>query len=299
MQVTEIKTDDTLRELRLHGRPGFSFEYYYDDFQAFDKQYVEWHWHNEFEFITVDAGPVDCFIGNERRRLNAGEGMFINSGAIHRFESPQRGMVPNILFAPDFFAAKDSTVYQKFIVPVLMSNCSFLAFEGKSSEEARLLEQLAQIYRTACSSSNMKELQIQALVSELWALLYNFAHKRFSSAKTNRNMLLQSRLQLMIQFICKNYRERIRLEDIANAANISKSEALRCFHIGVQTTPVNYLIAYRLNRARELLLETGDTIANISAEVGFENNSYFTRTFAKTFGVSPKVFRNMYQSGRL
>ena len=41
MQITEIKTDDTLRELRPHGRPDFPFEYYYDDIKGFDKQYVE------------------------------------------------------------------------------------------------------------------------------------------------------------------------------------------------------------------------------------------------------------------
>ncbi|MGI5896919.1 MAG: AraC family transcriptional regulator [Oscillospiraceae bacterium] len=292
MQITEIKTDDTLRELRRHGRPDFPFEYYYDDIKGFDKQYVEWHWHNEFEFITVDTGPVDCSIGNERIRLAAGEGMFINSGVFHKFESPLRGTAPNILFAPDFFASKDSAVYRNYIAPVLLSGCCFIAFQQRSVWETQILEQLNRIYQTAQSSDRLKELRIQALVCELWRLFYETAHDHFSTVKTSQNTLLQSRLQLMIQFIGNNYKEKIKLDDIAHAANISKSEALRCFHTGVQTTPVCYLIAHRLNRARELLLTTDDTIANISAEVGFDSGSYFTHTFTKTFGITPKAFRN-------
>ena len=43
MQITEIRTDETLRELRAHGTPEFPFEYYYDDFNKFSGQSIEWH----------------------------------------------------------------------------------------------------------------------------------------------------------------------------------------------------------------------------------------------------------------
>ena len=46
MQITEIRTDETMRELREHGTAAFPFEYYYDDVHAYDKHYIEWHWHD-------------------------------------------------------------------------------------------------------------------------------------------------------------------------------------------------------------------------------------------------------------
>lgn len=88
MQITEIITDETLREIREHGTPEFPFEYYLDDIDEIGQGYVEWHWHNEIEWAWVESGKVICRIGNEKIILEAGEGIFINSRVIHRFETP-------------------------------------------------------------------------------------------------------------------------------------------------------------------------------------------------------------------
>ena len=51
--ITEIITDETLREIREHGTPEFPFEYYLDDIDEIGQGYVEWHWHNEIEWSTL------------------------------------------------------------------------------------------------------------------------------------------------------------------------------------------------------------------------------------------------------
>ena len=102
----------------------------------------------------------------------------------------------------------------------------------------------------------------------------------------------------MMQFIVKNYREKISLDEIAAAANISKSEALRCFHLGIRSTPVRYLVDFRLNRAKELLEATNDTVTEIAAEVGIDNISYFVRIFTRKFGMTPRAYR-IRQKNRL
>lgn len=89
----------------------------------------------------------------------------------------------------------------------------------------------------------------------------------------------------------KSMKEKITLTDIANAANISKSEALRSFHLALSTTPINYLIDYRLERAQKLLLTTDDTVTQIALTVGMDNISYFVRAFRKKYGTTPKKFR--------
>ena len=95
----------------------------------------------------------------------------------------------------------------------------------------------------------------------------------------------------MMQYIFEHYKEKITLTDIASAASISKSEALRCFHIALSTTPINYLVDYRLACARELLLTTDDTVTQAALSVGIENISYFVRTFKKKYGVTPKTYQ--------
>ncbi len=131
MQITEIITDETLREIREHGTPEFPFEYYLDDIDEIGQGYVEWHWHNEIEWAWAESGKVICRIGNEKIILEAGEGIFINSRVIHRFETPGGALMPNILHAPELLAARESAIYQKYVSPVITYGKEYVILEKK------------------------------------------------------------------------------------------------------------------------------------------------------------------------
>lgn len=291
MQICEIITDETLRETKEHGTIEFPFEYYLDDIKTFGNQCIEWHWHNEFEFVWIESGMVDCLIGNERIPMQEGDGMFINSGVIHRFEATGQGLIPNILFAPEFIAAKHTAIYHRYVTPVLASDCSYILFQQTTKWHRSIFYMLESIYTTAQSHHSMRELQIQTSVCTLWGELFSNIMGSLSARKDSGNARFQSRLPFMMEFIQKHYKERITLKDIADAAAVSKSEALRCFHAGVQTTPIDYLIKYRLNRAKDLLLSTQNSISEIALTVGFDHVGHFGKTFKKAFGVTPKAFR--------
>lgn len=83
----------------------------------------------------------------------------------------------------------------------------------------------------------------------------------------------------------------ITLEDIALSANISKSEALRCFKNYLNRSPIDYLINYRIHKACHLLLDTNLNISDICLECGFSSASYFNRVFKKNFKLSPREYR--------
>ena len=133
MQITEIITDETLREIREHGTPEFPFEYYLDDIDEIGQGYVEWHWHNEIEWAWVESGKVICRIGNEKIILEAGEGIFINSRVIHRFETPGGALMPNILHAPELLAARESAIYQKYVSPVITYGKEYVILEKEKN----------------------------------------------------------------------------------------------------------------------------------------------------------------------
>lgn len=291
MQVTKIVTDETLRELRVHGRPDFPFEYYVDDVHQFDGKVIEWHWHNEFEWTVVQHGAADCLVGTQRIRLHKGDGLFLNSKAIHRYESEGGASMPNILFAPEFLAAQGTALYQGYLQPALRSHCLYVVLRRGNGWEDGILKQLYRLFAASQVSTPTRELDLHILACTLWRDFWEHTEPLFIRSQQGRDLLLQARLRAMLQFIYGHYREKIALQDIAAAANISKSEALRCFHAGVQCTPVQYLVSYRLHAARGLLLSTGNTVSQIAAEAGFENTSYFVRAFAKAFGATPRAFR--------
>lgn len=100
----------------------------------------------------------------------------------------------------------------------------------------------------------MRELEILILTASLWKELLLNLKKELTHRETRCSKQLRTRLQIMLNYIQDNYKQHLTLEKIAASANISKSEALRCFHLGVQTSPVKYLNEYRLIRAKEQII---------------------------------------------
>ena len=97
-QFTKIETDDSLMETVSHGDKAYPFSYYYENLALYDFHCVDWHWHNEFEFVFVESGEVSCDIGSTHFMLHPGQAIMINSKVLHRFQSESDAITPNFLF---------------------------------------------------------------------------------------------------------------------------------------------------------------------------------------------------------
>lgn len=89
------------------------------------------------------------------------------------------------------------------------------------------------------------------------------------------------------------------LEDIASVANMSKSAFSRFFKLHSGRCLSDYVIDVRMGNAARLLLDTDDTVANISFKVGFNNLSNFNRTFRRLKGCTPTEFRQIYRKKKI
>jgi AraC-like DNA-binding protein len=98
---------------------------------------------------------------------------------------------------------------------------------------------------------------------------------------------------MMKQFIHSNYPESISLLDIAKVGEVSISTALNLFRNVLNTSPVNYLICYRLRKAALLLTNTEKKVSAISIETGFSNTDYFCKTFKRMYSLTPTEYRNV------
>lgn len=292
MNCCEIITDDTLRELRAHGTEQFPFQHYLDDAREYPDGVANWHWHREMEFVYVANGAFRCLLGSENPMLERGDGVFINSGVVHGFEASGIGTLPNVLFAPEFVSPERSLVYDRFIAPFLSSGLSHMVLRASVPWQREMLKQLARVYQLSLQTgSPTRELDIHAATCALWSMLYSHMDSMVTMEKAGSSMLTQARLRTMIAYIETHYRQRLTLSDIAQAASVSKSEALRCFQAAVHISPIAYLNRHRLHCARSLLLSTESTVTEIAAAVGFESVGYFDRVFKKTFQQSPRELR--------
>lgn len=92
-------------------------------------------------------------------------------------------------------------------------------------------------------------------------------------------------------YISGNYPLPISVEDIAEAAGVSRATLFRIFKAEVGVSPVDYLISYRINKAKRLLNETDLSVTAVARSVGYEDNLYFSRAFKGKTGVSPSEYK--------
>jgi len=94
-----------------------------------------------------------------------------------------------------------------------------------------------------------------------------------------------------IAYIKNNYMNRITLEDVAGHVYLNPSYFSKIFNAEIKTPFASYVNSYRLQAAKRLLLESNESLAEISTLSGFEDQSYFTKVFKKAFGITPGKFR--------
>ncbi|CQR55034.1 AraC family transcriptional regulator [Paenibacillus riograndensis] len=286
-----VITNDQLREMTTHGSKNFPIQYYLDDINHYPDRRINCHWHDEIEFAVIQEGEANYQIGDQTVVLHKGEGIFINSGIIHGYEAENHTLVPNIVFSPELIAGGNQTVYQKYIQPIQNSQISYLYLSSRVSWQEDILMSLNHIFSTCNSEDETRELDIQIAITSIWRQVFLHQDSCSSSPHTATYITTQTRLRLMIEYIANHFMEKIRLEDIAFAAKVSKSEALRCFKEGAATSPVDYLIQFRLKQGRKMLLTTKRRVTDIAGTVGFDNVGYFDRLFKKAYGVTPNQLR--------
>lgn len=101
----------------------------------------------------------------------------------------------------------------------------------------------------------------------------------------------RKRTQPSIQYIEEHYTRRITLDDAAKSCHMSPSAFSHLFRKEQGTAFSEYLLRYRVARASELLNITTLSVSEIAYAVGFNDASYFSRTYQRFKGVSPSQFR--------
>lgn len=287
---SRIRTDETLRETVCHGSDEYPFKYYNEDIWLFDFHCIDWHWHSEVEFVFIEKGTAEFLVGSGRYVLTEGTGIFINSQVIHRFEASESVIIPNIVFSPSLLSAEDSLIYRKYIQPLLDSSVECLIFSPEVLWQKEVLGSLLSVFEVQANEA-VCEIKTVELLLKIWETVYENANISESIPAAKATAHTQAQLQIMMQYIHKNYAEHITLADIAQTVSVSKSSALNIFNKYLRISPVSYLINYRLKCAAKLLASTDSSIYSIASNTGFENVGYFCRSFKELFGVTPSEYR--------
>jgi len=121
--------------------------------------------------------------------------------------------------------------------------------------------------------------------------LLRLMDKRLFADRSSRAMTLAEQTEAYLK---NNYRFPITNEMLSDALHFHHNYISRCMKQVYGVTPQEYLLRYRLDQAKLLLLRTDWPISRIAEEVGFEHAAYFTRCFTEYAGLSPRNYRKRY-----
>jgi len=109
-----------------------------------------------------------------------------------------------------------------------------------------------------------------------------------------RRTVYSREVLLALQYIKENYQNNISLQQVADHANLSMNYLSTVFKNETGINFVEYLSDYRIEKAKEMLLNSDLKLYEISRLVGYKDVSYFSRVFKKTIGYPPNEFKRKF-----
>jgi len=104
------------------------------------------------------------------------------------------------------------------------------------------------------------------------------------------------RLQRVFSHIRENINRDLSVTELAQVVGMSQYYFSKLFKMSTGTTPHQYVMRQRVERAQEHLREGQMPLAEVATQVGFETQSHFTSVFRRLVGATPKRYREMHQS---
>lgn len=292
-----ILLDHQLREQISRDISDFPVAFYCDELADLPNRAGPMHWHPYFEIATAQSGVLDYQVGQTHTILEPGDSIFVNQNMLHGIRQVSGAApdpLPIIVFSGTVIAPENSAIYQNYIQPILAcSSLPFVVFRQGNDLWNEVHRQLRAIYCAMRERPVCYELAVQRSLCCILEAVFRNLDSLPKSEASRVQLNAQIRLQKMLSYIYENYIRTITLADIAGAANISRSEAGRCFQAYLGCSPVEALIQHRLETARHLLQQTTMTLQEISFACGFHSVNYFSRQFHRKYGYSPGEKRGL------
>lgn len=106
--------------------------------------------------------------------------------------------------------------------------------------------------------------------------------------------LQPAHLAAIDRFIAGNIEQALRVDDLAMLAGLSRFHFLRCFKRATGSSPLQYILARRVEHAAALLAAHEASIAEVAYAAGFSSQSHLNATFKRHVGMTPGAYRRAH-----
>lgn len=206
--------------------------------------------------------------------------MLISDGVVH-------GAVPKdcvyqciVLDFSRFF--EDSTLSGREIQKILNHNIRLNTYHRNGSKLNDLFKDL---FKTKTEAQDGYEFIVKGILFQMVGLILR--HRLYSETDTPSPSDRIKRFKKVLRKIRQDYAKPLSLNDLSEVLGVSPKYFCRFFKEMSGRTPIDYLNYYRIECAAEQLLSTDQSVTEIAFNCGFNDLSYFIKTFKKYKGLSP------------
>lgn len=187
------------------------------------------------------------------------------------------------------------------IDPVIRSNTEYSFFLTLEENELEFITVLTNILEKNKISADEDyrdnyELMMNSLGLNIIETLCNY-YEKHSVSNEKPFTKNYKRISANIQFICNNYDKKLTLKMLADNVNMSQSAYIKLFNKVLKMPPMQYIINYRLSRAKSLLVNTDMTITEIAHRTGFYDSSHLNKAFISVEKICPTDYRYENKKG--
>lgn len=275
-------------ELIERGTEHFPIELYLVD-KNHSRYEMSSHWHNEIELIRIISGKLNIKLNSREYLAEKNDIIFVNPETIHGATPTEECIYECIVMRPDFLNATDEDC--RFFIDSLLNN-EILVNEYNHNPPTKFSDSINYLFESMREvSAGYKFSVISALYNLIGAIIDNNMYTSVSSMSKPHGNKNLPKLKNVLSYIRENYDKPITLQIMAERANMSQKYFCYFFKEMTKKTPMEYLILYRIECAARKLLKSDMTVTEIALSCGFNDLSYFIKTFRRIKGITPAKFR--------
>lgn len=255
---------------------------YFDDTN--DPQHVPKHWHRSIEIIFPIHGYVRIWVDGEYQSVKAGEFFLINSQSIHACYQGSR----------DYrgYAIQIDLNFIKIVYPRIETTMFINEYLEPLKENAiAILNKMIAVKDTAIA-----EIEINGYATVLISKLLSGKVEEVDAFDLKNNQHAQLVSEIM-NYIDKNYTEKLSSNEIAKKYNLSYGYLARIFKDTTGMTLTKYISYQRLENAIDDLRFSTLTITQIALKNGFCDYKSFDKSFKQKFKMKPSEYKEKLQQG--
>ncbi|MBN2088343.1 helix-turn-helix transcriptional regulator [candidate division KSB1 bacterium] len=255
------------------------------------------NYHDFYEIGCFFSGDAIYHIADYSFKVQAGSIVFIQSDQMHTVEADPDNLLlsASIYFRPELIChAGNNPVENSYLLPFLSSNSTKSLILQQNDLGISIWQFVLDMYQEYCDNDDFYQLALKNRLSDLLLVALRMMKRLnlLQKAQTPQNKI--KRLDTVLGYIQHHYAESVTLEQLSEIAFMNASYFCRYFKQVIGLSPINYILRYRIDKAKELLLNSSLSITEVAFKVGFNSQSYFDRLFQKFTRMNPKNFRQKH-----